>query len=202
MKPVGRGPGWLLSDASVSIRPGWASQAQRRRRRNARTASSTQPTSTIVTKTTQIGSGAGIVRPLGRIAVARSILPLQHAGGFGFRLGSVMRSITPQPAEFPAALQASLGHPAPRPLLTRQRRRSAWPLLPAEDVVSRRLGRRGTSELLIVIDGADPTPNVSCPLICRWWRLSCRSQLVCRSGRRRPARPWWSWPTVVGPRSG
>jgi hypothetical protein len=73
-----------------------ASQAQRRRRRNARTASSTQPIGTIVTKTTQIGSGAGIVRPLSQRAVAGSILPLQHAGGFGFRLRSVMRSITPQ----------------------------------------------------------------------------------------------------------
>jgi hypothetical protein len=39
------------------------------RRRNARTARSTQPTSTAVTKTTQIGSSGGIARPLDQVVV-------------------------------------------------------------------------------------------------------------------------------------
>src|SRR5215216_1511105 len=69
---------WQVEDPADCRRPGpdpaLTSQAQRRRRRNARTASSTQPTSTVVTKTTQIGSSGGIARPLGQVAVARSDL--------------------------------------------------------------------------------------------------------------------------------
>src|SRR5215218_3707377 len=36
----------------------------------------------------------------------------------------------------------------------------------------------------------------------RWWRPSCRPRLACRSGRRRPAPPGWTWPSGVGPRPG
>jgi hypothetical protein len=155
---AGRGPGWLIGRVHQTG-PGLASQAQRRRRRNPSTARSTQPTSTTVTKTTQIGSSGGIARPLTKWSLLGEILAERPSGGGQLRstsrpLGDLpAASVVPMTrrARAPVTLAAAARRPRdtqpPRttPAPTIQPRIAGWASRagPGRPAGTRRAGGRG-----------------------------------------------------------